>query len=64
MGLSHPKTISEMTKPPCKTMKIFGRSWEKTKFSCKKGCMMLCSIVDRIFSNIKNQLVIAGVPRR
>ena len=40
VGSSHPKTMSEVTKLPCKTMKIFGRSWGTFKLSCKKGCMM------------------------
>ena len=62
VGSSHPKTMSEMTKPPCKTMTIFGRSWKNLNFPIKKD--VKCSIVDRIFFNIKNRLAIARVPRR
>ena len=45
--------MSEMTKPPCKTMIIFGRSWKNLNFPVKKD--VRCSIVDRIFFNIKNR---------
>ena len=38
--LSHPETISEVTQPSCKTMKVFGRFWKKFKFCCKNGYMM------------------------
>ena len=63
VGSSHPKTLSEMTKPTCKTMETFGRSWEKNlNFAVKKD--VWCSIVDIIFFNIKNWLVIARVPSR
>ena len=62
VGSSHPKT-SEMTKPPCKNMKIFGRSWEKKlNFAGKND--VWCSIVDIIFFNIKKSLVIVRVPSR
>ena len=40
VGSSHPKAISEMTKPPFKTMKISGTSWATFKLCYKKGCMM------------------------
>ena len=56
-GSSHTMTMSEMTKPPWKIAKIFGRSWEKFKLYCKKD--VWCSIAERIVNNIKNQLAIA-----
>ena len=63
VGPSHPDTLSEMTKTPCKTMKIFGRSWGKNlKFPVKKD--VWCSTVDIIFFNIKSRLAIARVPSR
>ena len=58
VGPSHPKTMSEMTKSPCKTE----NHGKNLNFAVKKD--VWCSIVDRIFFNIKNQLGIARIPTR
>ena len=68
VGLSHPKTISEMAKPLAKRKKkqkkklFFVDSVEHLNFVVKKDVWR--SFVKRAFFNISNQFVIARVPRR
>ena len=67
MGQSHPKTMSEMTKPLCKEKKTSKNFFlvdpgAHSNFSVKKD--VWCNIVERPFFNIQNQFVIARVPRR
>ena len=66
LGSSHPKTMSEMTKTPLqkkkKTSKFLVDSGKHSNFSVKKD--VWCNIVERPFFNIKNQFVIARIPRR
>ena len=67
VGPSHPKTMSEMTKPLCKERKMSKLFYlvdpgEHSNFSAKKD--VWCNIVERPFFNIQNQFVIARVPRR
>ena len=62
VGPSHSKTMPEITKRRCKTMKILLDPRKNLSFAVKKD--VWCSIVERTFFNIKTFVLIARVLRR